>query len=105
MALSQAMLLRLLVPRVGERRAALLGIAVATVGYLGYGTATAGWMMFAWLATWFFGAMVMPTTNALMSHRVAPDAQGQLPGAVASPYSRISIPGPPLITQLFGYLS
>ena len=105
MALSQAILLRLLVPRLGERRAALLGIAVATVGYLGYGTATAGWMMFAWLATWFFGAIVMPTTNALMSHRVAPDAQGELQGAVASLYSLSSIAGPPLMTQLFGHFS
>jgi DHA1 family tetracycline resistance protein-like MFS transporter len=102
MATSQASLLRLLVPRIGERRAALTGITIAGVGYLGYATATAGWMMFAWLGTWFFGAMVMPSTNALMSHRVAADAQGELQGAVASLFSLSSIVGPPLMTQLFG---
>jgi DHA1 family tetracycline resistance protein-like MFS transporter len=98
---SQATLLRIAVPRLGERRAALMGIAVAGIGYAGYATATAGWMMFAWLITWFFGAIVMPTTNALMSHRVAPDAQGELQGAVASLFSLSSIVGPPLMTQLF----
>jgi DHA1 family tetracycline resistance protein-like MFS transporter len=105
MALSQATVVRFLVPRLGERRAALTGIAIAIVGYIGYATATRGWMMFAWLVTWFFGATVMPTTNALMSHRVAADAQGELQGAVASLYSLSSIIGPPLMTQLFGFFS
>jgi DHA1 family tetracycline resistance protein-like MFS transporter len=105
MATSQVTLLRILIPRVGERRAALMGIAIAGLGYLGYATATASWMMFAWFATWFFGAIVMPSTNALMSHRIAPDAQGELQGAVASLYSLSSIVGPPLMTQLFGRFS
>jgi MFS transporter, DHA1 family, tetracycline resistance protein len=105
MATSQATLLRFLVPRLGERRTALMGIAIAAVGYLGYATATASWMMFAWLATWFFGAIVMPSTNALMSHRVAADAQGELQGAIASLYSLSSIVGPPLMAQLFGRFS
>lgn len=102
MAGSQATLVRSLVPRIGERRAALLGIAIASLGYVGYATATSGWMMFAWLSTWFFGAMVMPSTNALLSKKVAANAQGELQGAVASLYGLSSILGPPLMTQLFG---
>jgi len=102
MATSQATLVRMLVPKIGERRTALMGIALAFLGYLGYATATAGWMMFAWLGTWFFGAAVMPSTNSLMSRRVPPDSQGELQGAVASLFSLSSIVGPPLMTQLFG---
>jgi len=105
MAVSQATLMRVLVPRLGERRTALAGIAVASVGYLGYGIATASWMMFAWLVTWFLGALVMPSTNALMSHRVEKSAQGELQGAVAGLFSLSSIVGPPLMTQLFGRFS
>jgi len=105
MATSQASLMRLVVPRLGERRAALMGITIAGIGYLGYATASAGWMMFAWLATWFFGAIVMPSTNALMSRRVGPDAQGELQGAVACLYSLSSIAGPPLMTQIFGHFA
>jgi MFS transporter, DHA1 family, tetracycline resistance protein len=102
MVISQATLLRLLVPRLGERRTALLGIMVGVICYAGLGAATAGWMMFAWLAAWFFPAIVFPVTNALMSHRIAPEAQGELQGAVAGLFSLASIVGPLLMTQLFG---
>lgn len=105
MTLSQALMMRRLIPRLGERRTALVGIGFAIVGYVGYGTATRGWMMFAWLFTWLFGALVMPSTNALLSHRVPPDAQGELQGAVACLFSLASIAGPVLMTQIFGYFS
>ena len=105
MATSQATVLRYLVPRLGERRAALIAIGFGAIGYTGYGLATTSWMMFAWLATWLFAAIVMPTTNALMSHRVSADMQGELQGALASLYSLSSIVGPPLMTQLFGHFS
>ena len=105
MVLSQAVFLRMLAPRLGPRRSALLGIAVAAVGYVGYGLATASWMMFAWLATWFLGATVMPNANALMSHRIPPNAQGELQGAVASLFSLAAIVGPVVMAQLFGRFS
>ncbi|HJU66505.1 MAG TPA: TCR/Tet family MFS transporter [Gemmatimonadaceae bacterium] len=105
MAVSQTTYLRFVVPRLGERRAALMGIAIAGTGYLGYALATEEWMMFAWLGTWFFGATVMPTTNGLMSRRITPDAQGELQGAVASLFSLSAIVGPPIMTQLFGHFS
>ena len=105
MAASQATLPRLLVPRIGEARAVMLGLTVGGFGFLGYGLATRGFMMFALLLTWFVGAVVMPATNAFMSHRVPAGTQGELQGAVAGLYSLSSIVGPPLMTQLFGYFS
>lgn len=101
MASSQLIVMRLLVPRLGERRVALIGIASGMVGYAGFGLATAGWMMFALLVSWFFAAIVMPTTNALMSRRISPDAQGELQGAVAGLFSLSAIIGPPIMTHLF----
>jgi DHA1 family tetracycline resistance protein-like MFS transporter len=98
---SQAIVMRFLVPRLGERRAAAIGIASGMAGYAGFGLATAGWVMFAWLVSWFFAAIVMPTTVALMSHRISPDAQGELQGAVASLFSLSAILGPPLMSHLF----
>lgn len=105
MAIGQLGLMRVLVPRLGERRTALVGIGIAAIGYVGYATATEGWMMFALLATWAFGALVSPVTNAHMSQRIAADAQGELQGAVASLYSLSSIVGPPVMSQLFGRFS
>ncbi|HJQ20921.1 MAG TPA: TCR/Tet family MFS transporter [Gemmatimonadaceae bacterium] len=104
-ALSQATLLRYLVPRMGERGAALMAMTVMIAGFIGFATATQSWMMFAWLTTMFFAAIVMPVTSALMSHRVEPNAQGELQGAVASLFSLSAIVGPPIMAQLFGHFS
>ncbi|MEP6551428.1 MAG: TCR/Tet family MFS transporter [Gemmatimonadales bacterium] len=101
MALSQAIVLRRLVPRLGERRAVMLGIISGAIGYTGFGLATASWMMFALFATWFLAATVMPTMNGFMSHQISPDAQGELQGAVASLFSLSAIIGPPIMTHLF----
>lgn len=105
MAVSQATLPRYMVPRLGEARAATIGLISGTLGFVGYAFATEGWMMFALLLTWFLGAVVMPSTQALMSHRVPRSTQGELQGGVASLYSLSSIVGPPIMTQLFGYFS
>ena len=94
MVTSQVTVLRFLVPRLGERRVALLGITAAAIGYAGFASATSGWMMFAWLATWLMAALVMPSANALMSHRIEPDAQGELQGAVASLQSPVRVEPP-----------
>jgi DHA1 family tetracycline resistance protein-like MFS transporter len=100
-ATSQATMMRYIVPRLGERKAGIVGILGGIAAYTGFGLATAGWMMFAALGAWFFGAIVFPTINALMSHRIAHDAQGELQGAVASLFSLSSIIGPPLLTHIF----
>ena len=100
-ATSQATMMRYIVPRLGERKAAVIGILGGIAAYTGFGLATAGWMMFAALAGWFFGAIVMPTINALMSHRIAHNAQGELQGAVASLFSLSAIIGPPIMTHIF----
>ena len=105
MAVSQATLPRLLVPRLGEAACATIGLTFGAIGFVGYAFATRGWMMFALLVTWFFASLVMPSTNALMSHRIPPSAQGELQGGVASLYSLSSIIGPPIMTQLFSYYS
>jgi len=106
MAIGQGVLTRVLIPRLGgERRAALAGLLCATAGYVGYAFATQGWMMYAWMLTWFLGGLVYPSLNAIMSRQVPASVQGELQGGVASLYSLSSIVGPPLMTQLLGYFS
>lgn len=101
MMIAQTVVLRRLVARLGERGALLTGVATGVLGYMGFGLATAGWMMFAFLVSWMFAAIVMPTANALMSHLIDASAQGELQGAVASLFSVASILGPLLMSQLF----
>jgi DHA1 family tetracycline resistance protein-like MFS transporter len=101
MVVGQSTLPRIVIPRLGERRTALMGLAVGATGYAGYAFASQGWMMFAWLSTWLLGALVMPSTQALMSHRITADSQGELQGAVAGLHSLSSIIAPPLMAQMF----
>jgi DHA1 family tetracycline resistance protein-like MFS transporter len=105
MAASQATLPRLMVPKFGEATCASIGLTFGALGFLGYAFATRGWMMFALLVSWFFGAVTMPSLNALMSRRIPPTAQGELQGGVASLMSLSAIVAPPVMTKLFAYFS
>ena len=106
MAISQGLLTRVLIPRLGgERRAALAGMASAVVAYVGYAVITEGWMMYVVALTTFLFALTYPSMNALTSQQIPADAQGELQGAVACLYSLSSIIGPPLMTQVFAWFS
>lgn len=105
MAFSQAVLSRVLVPRFGESRTTIMGFVFGTMTYLGYALATQGWMIFAVMLMWLPAALVFPTLNALMSHRVPPDAQGELQGGISSLQSLSAIFGPAAMAQLFGYFT
>jgi DHA1 family tetracycline resistance protein-like MFS transporter len=50
-------------------------------------------------------ALSIPALNALMSHRVSPDQQGELQGAIASLMSLSSIIGPLLMSQSLGFFT
>jgi MFS transporter, DHA1 family, tetracycline resistance protein len=104
-AIVQGGLVRVIIPKIGERRAVEFGLMSGLAGFVIYGLATEGWMIFAGIAVAAFSGLAYPSLNALMSQRVEPDAQGELQGAVASLFSLSSIIGPPLMTQLFGYFT
>jgi DHA1 family tetracycline resistance protein-like MFS transporter len=105
MAFSTAGMTRLLVPRLGEQRAALSGLISGSAAFFGYAFASRGWMMYAFLVAWLFAGLVQPSIQGLMSQQVPANAQGELQGGVASLYSLTAVVGPPLMTQLFGYFS
>lgn len=105
MATSQGLLSRIVVPRIGERRTAKIGLVCATLAYSAYSLATRGWMMYALLLAWLLAGLVYPSMNAIMSKEVPANAQGELQGAVGSLFSIALLVGPPLMTQLFGRFS
>jgi DHA1 family tetracycline resistance protein-like MFS transporter len=104
-AVSQGVLTRTVIPRINEKRAALLGISFGAIGYAGLAFAAQGWMTYAWLMAWLVAGMVYPSLNAIMSSQVPGNAQGELQGAVGSLFSLASVIGPPLMTHLFGMFS
>lgn len=102
--IGQGGLVRIVVPRLGERRAIIAGLAVSAVVCFLYGAVPQGWMMFPVMGLAVFGwTVAQPAVQALMSRSVPANEQGLLQGALASMTNLTSIVGPPIWTGLFGY--
>jgi DHA1 family tetracycline resistance protein-like MFS transporter len=105
MAAVQAGLTRVLVPRLGERGAVLVGLTTGGLGYLAYAFVPVGWMVYPAMLLGMLGGLTFPSLNAMMSHGIPMSSQGELQGAVASLFSLTTIIGPVMMTQLFGYFT
>jgi len=98
-------LTNLVVPRIGERRAIVIGFLLMTVGFLGYALVPYGWMMFPAIAIGSLGGIANPSMQSVMSKQAGPQAQGELQGATASIASIAAVLSPLLMTQLFSRFS
>ena len=100
-AVVQGALVSPIIRRVGEWRAAVASLTVACLSAIGFAAATEGWMVYALIVVGSLQGIAMPAVNAMMSHEVAPEQQGELQGAVASLQGIASIVGPFVMTQTF----
>lgn len=105
MAVVFSVLTRIIVPRIGELRAAYLGMTCGAIGFLGYAYATQSWMLYASMAIWVMFGLAGPSLSAIMSKEVGPTEQGELQGALASLGGLTSVVAPPLLSNLFGYFT
>jgi MFS transporter, DHA1 family, tetracycline resistance protein len=99
MATLQAFFTGKIVAAIGERSAAIVGMAVGGAAFLGYAFITEPWMVFAIMTIGVLQAVAYPSMNALLSKRLAADEQGELQGGVASLISISTIMGPFLMTE------
>jgi DHA1 family tetracycline resistance protein-like MFS transporter len=91
--------------RIGERNAALLGVAWGSLMFLCYAFMTESWMLFPVLAIGGLQGIASPSINALMSRELGPERQGELQGGLASVMGLASIFGPFTLTQVLAYFS
>lgn len=101
MVLVQAVLLRLVLPKIGPRRAAYAGYCFTIVAFCGYALATQGWMIYPALAVGALGGFAGPAMQGIMSNQIPADQQGELQGGLASMASLTAIVSPPFMTQTF----
>ena len=102
-ALVQGGLTRVAVKKLGERRTLLAGMTLGTIAYIGYGSATQGWMIYVVLAFGSLTGVTMPTVQSVISRQVNADEQGRLQGALISLASITGILGPAIGAGLFSY--
>ncbi len=105
MALVQGGLIRVVVPRIGAPRSAILGFASASVAYIGIAFAPNELSVYLWCFVSALAGFVMPAVQSIMSNQVPPSEQGELQGIVASVGSVGMIIGPLLMTQTFAYFT
>ncbi len=97
----QGGLVRVVVPKLGERKAVMVGLLFNITGFLGFGLATRGWLMYLLILPFALGGIAGPAIQALLSREVGPKAQGQLQGSLTSLQSITAVLGPIVGTLLF----
>lgn len=104
-AIVQGALIRIIIPKLGQRRSVYVGLTLYAVGFLLFAFATQGWMMFVFLIPYCFGGIAGPSLQGIMSGQVPANEQGELQGALTSLVSLTAIVGPLLMTGLFYYFT
>ena len=104
-ALVQGVLIRWLMPILGQNKSVYIGLFLYAIGFLLFGLATKEWMMFAFTVVYTLGGIAGPALQGIMSNEVPPSEQGELQGGLTSLVSVTSIIGPPLMTSVFYYFT
>ena len=105
MALAQTFVTRRLIPRIGERRAILLGLTIGVAGFLANAFVPLGWMVYAVFTLSALQGLVFPSMNSTMSKLVESNEQGELQGGVASMQSVAAIAGPLIMTNALAWFT
>jgi DHA1 family tetracycline resistance protein-like MFS transporter len=100
-----AVLPRLLVPRLGETRSVVLGLTAGAIGYAGYAFATSPALLYAFMPVFCFGGVGGAALNAILTHLVPDNEQGELQGAITSVGSLTAIISPLAMTGLFSHFT
>ncbi len=99
-ALVQGVLVRVAVPRLGERRALVVGLVMGVVGQAALGLADRGWVMLMSIPLLALGGLAGPAVQAIISREVATNEQGEVQGALSSLNGIAAIAGPLIGTTL-----
>ena len=100
-AVAQGGLTRIIVPKLGERRALLFGLFVYSTAFALFALAPAGWVMYPIVVYFSLAGVTMPSLQSLLAKHVSPDRQGELQGSLVSLASVASILAPLFFTRLF----
>jgi DHA1 family tetracycline resistance protein-like MFS transporter len=105
MALVQLLLIGRVVSRLGEERAAVLGVSAGAACFIAYAAVTQSWMLYPVLALAGLQGIAMPAINAILSRTLGPERQGELQGGMASVMGLSSTIAPLALTQTLARFS
>jgi DHA1 family tetracycline resistance protein-like MFS transporter len=95
----------LIIPKIGESRAVVLGLFVAIIGMTGIAFAWEGWVLFAATVPLALGGINGPSLQSIASKEMPANEQGELQGILTSVMSVTAILGPWIFPWLFSAFS
>lgn len=98
---SQTVMIRALLPKLGVRRTIWISLALEGVSLTGLGFAPNAIVVYALITVALLTALQDPALREVMSARVAEDAQGELQGGLSALSGLAMVFSPVLYTQLF----
>ena len=104
-AIVQGFLLSRLLRRFTPQRLVIVGLVSSSLGYLAWGLATQGWMMYAVIACNLLGFTVTASLQSIVSNASDARSQGQTMGAVAALTSLMAVLGPVIGSPLMALVS
>lgn len=104
-AIVQGLLIRKIIPKLGQQRSVYFGLAFYATGFLLFAFATEGWMMYAFTVVYCMGGIAGPAMQGIMAGVVPPNAQGELQGGFTSLMSFTAIFGPLVMNNLFAFFT
>lgn len=94
---------RKLIPRLGERRSAIIGVAINIAALVGYGVATVPSLVYWLIVAGSLGGIATPAIQGMISRSVGDDEQGTVQGSLASLQSVAGFLGIITMSSIFGF--
>lgn len=101
----QGGLIRIVIPKIGEKKSIIYGFGLYFVGMLLFALADQGYMMFIFTAVYCLGGISGPALQSVMSGSMPANEQGALSGAMTSIMSLTAIIGPIIMNGIFSYFT
>jgi DHA1 family tetracycline resistance protein-like MFS transporter len=103
--LTQGVLIRFTIPKLGNERSVTIGLLLYSAGLLLFAFAGAGWMMFAFSIPYCLGGIAGPALQGIITAQVPNTEQGELQGGLTGLVSLTQIVGPVMMNQLFAFFA
>lgn len=100
-AVVQGLLVRRIVPALGERRAAMIGGVIVACGYACMAFAPFGWVVLLGIVLQSIGAITSPAIQGMVSAEASADRQGETQGALSSVQGLTAIASPLVAAWVF----
>ena len=104
-AFTQGVVMRFMLPRLGEYRTLIFSIICAIAAFIAFGLTGNVWVMFSFIIVAALADMAPPTMTAMMANMVSEDRQGLLQGVIASLGSIAAVIAPMVVTGVFQYFA